>query len=119
MSYLLNENIPLEVVGKLRDEIELIWVKDWKPAARDEEILAFAAKSDHIIVTFDKDFGELIFHKKYPIPKGVILLRFPPKSPKYILKKIRELLTDPDLDFENHFASVSEYEIRFRPLPKG
>lgn len=119
MSYLLNENIPLEAVQELRKaEIDLIWVRQWKPQADDDEILFFAAEQEHILITFDKDFGELVFHEGKPVPKGVILLRIPPKSPQYIARKLKELLTAPDLEFEGHFASVSEYVIRFRPLPK-
>ena len=38
-------------------------------------------------MTFDKNFGELIVREKIKV-KGLILLRFTPKSPKQIARKI-------------------------------
>jgi len=38
---------------------EVEWVGDWDPDPGDEEILSHAARSRQVIVTVDKDFGEL------------------------------------------------------------
>ena len=45
----------------------------------DQEILEMAYREGRIVVTFDKDFGELAFRSKRPT-KGLILLRFVPRS---------------------------------------
>ncbi len=52
------------VWGRARDEIEVaghdvIWAGDWPQDPGDEQILAFAYSSQRVLVTLDKDFGEL------------------------------------------------------------
>ncbi len=37
----------------------VVWVGDWPTAPGDDEILAFAVKENRVVVTLDKDFGEL------------------------------------------------------------
>ena len=118
MRYLANENIPLNVLNALRNiDIDIISIKDFLTGAKDEEVLSFAIKENRIIITFDKDFGELIFRKRYKT-KGVILLRFTPKSPDYIREKLENLLIS-DIDFEGHFTVVKEERIRLMPIWKN
>lgn len=38
---------------------DVIWAGDWTPDPGDEAILAFAQRESRILVTLDKDFGEL------------------------------------------------------------
>jgi predicted nuclease of predicted toxin-antitoxin system len=38
---------------------DVIWANDWPKDPGDEEILAAAASEERILVTLDKDFGEL------------------------------------------------------------
>lgn len=38
---------------------DVVWVGDWPADPGDEEILAFALKEARVVVTLDKDFGEL------------------------------------------------------------
>ena len=52
------------VWGKALGELELaghdvIWAGDWPNDPGDEEILATAVREQRILVTLDKDFGEL------------------------------------------------------------
>ena len=55
-------------------------------------MLDLANREDRILVTFDKDFGELIVREKIKV-KGLILLRFTPKSPQQIARRIWQVLT--------------------------
>lgn len=38
---------------------DTIWTGDWNPDPGDEAILAFAQRESRILITLDKDFGEL------------------------------------------------------------
>ena len=38
---------------------DVIWTGDWEKDPGDEEILAFAHREGRVLVTLDKDFGEL------------------------------------------------------------
>jgi predicted nuclease of predicted toxin-antitoxin system len=59
---------------------DVVFVGDWKPSATDDEVLEKAEKDDRILITDDKDFGELIFRLGRP-SKGVILLRLSTTDP--------------------------------------
>lgn len=42
-----------------RDGHDVVWVGEWSKDPGDEEILEIARKAGQILVTLDKDFGEL------------------------------------------------------------
>lgn len=52
------------VIGAAGHEVE--WVGDWPADPGDEEILAYAAAKDAVLVTIDKDFGELFVVRGLP-----------------------------------------------------
>ena len=45
---------------------EVEWVGDWSADPGDEEILAYAAAKGAVLVTIDKDFGELAIVRRLP-----------------------------------------------------
>ena len=62
MKFLADENIPLKVVEELRQmNIDILSLSLLKPGATDYEAAQIAQKEKKIIITFDKDFGRLIF----------------------------------------------------------
>ena len=50
--------------------------RDHPRALPDEEVLSIALREDRILITNDRDFGELIFRQRLP-HSGVILFRLP------------------------------------------
>ncbi len=59
------------VWGRARDGIaaaghDVIWAGDWPQDPGDEEILAFAYSAQRVLVTLDKDFGELAILRGAP-----------------------------------------------------
>jgi predicted nuclease of predicted toxin-antitoxin system len=112
MKFIADENIPLKVVKKLRDiDIDIISIAEIQIGLDDEEIAKMSEKEKAIIVTFDKDFGEIIF-KRLIKPFGVILLRIPPKSADYIFDFLRWLLIESKIEFERKLVVVREDKIR-------
>ncbi len=66
------------VWGKAKQEItdagfDTVWAGDWPNDPGDEEILALARDESRVLVTLDKDFGELAVLKKLP-HSGIIRL---------------------------------------------
>ncbi len=53
---------------------DVLFVGDWKPSASDDEVLQKAKDDGRVLITDDKDFGELVFRLKKP-SSGVILIR--------------------------------------------
>ena len=68
MRILANENFPLDAVVSLRAHGHgVCWVRSELPGVTDREVLRRATLEDRLIITFDKDFGELVFKSRLPI----------------------------------------------------
>jgi predicted nuclease of predicted toxin-antitoxin system len=71
----LDESIERQVADALMNEGYQIWyILDMERGIHDEEVLAIANLNDALLLTVDKDFGELVFRKKM-ISTGVVLFR--------------------------------------------
>jgi len=81
MRILANENIPGPVVAALRDAgHDVLWAKESMAGAKDPDILSRAKAGARLVVTLDKDFGELAVRSGLPATSGVVLFRLPPVS---------------------------------------
>lgn len=120
MRFLCNENIPIKSVHILRDNgLDVIAISEDSPGTQDEEILKKAHQTNSIIITFDRDYGELIFKRNLPSPKGIIFLRFIPKSPGEPAQYILRLLEREEITIEGYFTVGESDQIRQRKLPTG
>ena len=116
MRFLANENVPLDAVSALRETgHDIVWVRTDAPGSSDEDILARAVSEERVLVTFDKDFGELAFHSRLPSKCGIILFRVPESSSAYIARVVTAAVESRS-DWTGHFSVVEEYRIRMRPL---
>jgi predicted nuclease of predicted toxin-antitoxin system len=93
MSLLANENIPGVAVTELMAEgHDVAWVRTAAPGIADSEVLACAGRESRILLTFDKDFGELARMAKLPSSYGVILFRMPAPPPEHVPQKWEPVL---------------------------
>ncbi len=91
------------------------FVTDLMGGVSDQEILGYCEKKGRILVTNDKDFGELIFRLNRPA-SGVILLRlkvdYPASRQKFVLNLIKNF---PDR-LKTSFSVVTEGKVRIRRI---
>jgi predicted nuclease of predicted toxin-antitoxin system len=114
---LADENFPGLAVEALRQAgHNVVWVRTDAPRATDTAILQRAQTDNRVIVTFDKDFGELAFRFGLPASSGIVLLRLRPSSPSRIGRVVAAALASRD-DWAGHFAVIEEDRIRMTPLP--
>jgi predicted nuclease of predicted toxin-antitoxin system len=67
-SFLADENIPKKVIEYLvRIGIDIKTVRDTTPGLSDRDRIKLANREGRIIITFDKDFGKLIFKEKMSV----------------------------------------------------
>ena len=82
MRVLANENIPGESIEALRAVgLDIAWIRTDAPGASDAEVLRRASQEGRILLTLDKDFGELAFRSGLPATSGIVLLRVHPPLP--------------------------------------
>lgn len=116
MRFLANENVPYDAVAALRERgHDVIWVRTDASGSCDEDILSRAAAEERVLITFDKDFGELAFRSKLPAKYGIILFRIPEKSSSYIANVVTATI-ESCYDWIGHFTVVEEHRIRMRHL---
>ena len=114
---LANENIAGDAVEALRSRgHDVVWVRTEAPGSLDRQILERAQAEGRVLVTFDKDFGELAFRWGLPALCGVVLFRVQmPSSALAAAFIVRALETRSD--WAGHFSVVEEDRIRMTPLP--
>lgn len=79
---LTNENFPLASVRALRCAgFDVFSGSESLPGAKDDAVLKLAADQGRILLTFDRDYGELVYHHRLPCPPAIVYLRFDPATP--------------------------------------
>ena len=112
LKLLANENIPLDSVRSLRDVgHDVLSISERSPGISDEEVVQIARTENRIIVTFDRDYGELIFRRGSPAPAGVWYLRFPPEGPREVAMYVSRLIEE-GIDLEGRFTTADRGRIR-------
>ena len=117
MRVLANENFPGPVVRELRERgHDVAWIKEDLPGADDSAVLERARSESRLLVTFDRDFGELAFRAQLPAPCGVVLFRLNGSNPEIDNARTLSALESRE-DWAGNFAVVEDDRIRVRPLP--
>jgi predicted nuclease of predicted toxin-antitoxin system len=114
MKLLTDENIPLETVELLEESgFNVLSILRNYSGIADREIIDLANKEDRLIITFDKDFGFLVFAKWLLPKKGIIFLRnaglVPEKTAQLLIK-----LLQSDYSFDGQMTVVTDHFIRQR-----
>ena len=114
MKFLADESIDRQVVDRLRiDGHEVRYVTEMEPGISDDLVLSRANQEMAILVTADKDFGELIFRQKR-ISMGVILIRLAGLSPDQKAEHVSTAITQHLPELENAFVVIVPGSIRIR-----
>ncbi len=76
MKLLADENVPLATVRALQGKgLDVVMVRDVGPGATDSDVLHMARDQGRVLITLDRDFGELVFLRNHPSPPAIIFIR--------------------------------------------
>ncbi len=118
MRLLADENIPFPSVRRLRQaNHDVAAVAEEMPGASDQVVLAWANRDARIILTFDSDYGALIYRHGMRAPVGVIYFRSAPTHPEEPAEQLLVLTTVSGLTFEGRMTVVAGNHVRQRLLP--
>jgi len=113
---LADENIEQPIIDVLRaDGHDVVGVAEVAPGSSDQEVLRLANDRGCIVLTNDKDFGELC-HREGRVAAGVVLLRFRSEDGAEKARKLCGLLREIGDRIEGHFAVVTDHGTRLRPV---
>ena len=117
MRFLVDENIPPDCVRQLRKaNHDVISILEAGMGTPDESVMSAARQHNRILVTFDSDFGRLIYAKQKPPPPRVIFLRFEPVIPEEVSRALLDLIDTENI--EGNYTTVVRNGVRQRPLPR-
>lgn len=90
-------------------------VRDINPHMPDSQIIKLAANEDRIIITMDKDFGELSYHSEMK-HSGILLLRSEDASGIEKQKIVSEILDKYADKLKHHFCVYQKDKFRIRKI---
>jgi predicted nuclease of predicted toxin-antitoxin system len=114
MKFLLDESADLPLAKTLVSsghDVKSI-VKDFTTAISDQAVLAIAVSEDRIVITNDRDFGELVYRRELR-HAGIILFRLGDERLEVKEGWLRFVLQLPDDDLRS-FIVVTDRAIRVR-----
>ena len=116
IKFIADVNIEKPIVDYLlKNGYDVKWVADYDCKISDEDLLKIANAEKRILITNDKDFGELIFLQK-KISRGVILLRVKGQISQDKVRLIGKLIKNYSNKLLNHFVVITKNRIRFISL---
>ena len=114
MKFLVDECTGTSVVTYLCEAgYDAVAVFDVMPTADDKDILERAVLENRIVVTNDKDFGELIYRSGWE-HRGIILLRLRNERAANKIRMMEIVLTRVGERLQHHYVVVTEMGIRVR-----
>ena len=118
MQFLANENFPLPSIRLIRKTgYDITSITEDSPGIEDTEVLNRATHEQRVVLTFDRDYGELIYRLQLPSPTGIIYFRFRPRTPEEPAIVLLNLFKTEGLQLEGLFTVLKRDQIRQRPLP--
>jgi predicted nuclease of predicted toxin-antitoxin system len=113
MRFLVDECTGPAVAHWLRDQgFEVFSVYEEARGLSDEAILRKAFTEGWILLTNDKDFGNMIFREQRP-HRGVVFLRLEDERASAKIETLRRFLDDYEDRLEGRFVVVTETHVRF------
>ena len=116
MLLLADENFPVASFRYLTEkgyDIRHIGIE--LPSVEDKEVIKIAIEEDRVILTFDRDFGELVFKTGYR-PEGVIYFRWNEFSPREPGEFIDQLIREDNIRLIGYFTVIDRDQIRQRKI---
>ena len=75
MDFLVDESVDTQVVERLRqDGHDVVSVAETDPGIPDDVVLSRSRRNRRILLTADKDFGDLVY-RQHKMHSGVVLVR--------------------------------------------
>jgi predicted nuclease of predicted toxin-antitoxin system len=86
------------------------------PGDKDRDVLKRAHEERRIVLTFDRDYGELIYRHKLFAPSGIVYFRFNPSTPEEPAEILLKILDKGKVPILDRFTLVEKGRIRQRAL---
>ena len=117
MNFLADESIDRQIVDRLRQDGHFVWyVVEMEPGIFDDTVLNLANKEAALLLTSDKDFGEMVFRQGRS-NQGIILVRMAGLSQKSKSDIVSSAIEKHASELTKAFTVITPKSIRIRKSP--
>jgi predicted nuclease of predicted toxin-antitoxin system len=117
MNLLADESIDQPIVVALRqDGHDVVYIAELSPSISDDEVLDRANHGGAVLLTADKDFGELVF-RQGRAHTGVVLIRLAGLVPQTKAQTVCHAISEHGPEFVGSFSVISAGLVRIRHSP--
>ena len=114
MRLVADEGVDRQVVERLREAGHaVVYIAELDPGTGDEEVLAQASAAGSVLVTADKDFGELVYRMRRA-SHGVLLVRLAGLTPATKARLVTAALGEYGEKLVGAFSVLSAGSLRIR-----
>jgi predicted nuclease of predicted toxin-antitoxin system len=97
---------------------DILYLAEVAPSVRDAEVMVRAHAEGRIVLTEDKDFGDLVFRRGQTVP-GIVLLRIDPAMHTSKIARLDAAIGRFGENLLGRYTTVEEARFRARPLRQG
>ncbi|MFH2044615.1 MAG: DUF5615 family PIN-like protein [Pseudomonadota bacterium] len=116
IKFVADANIERKIVDCLiKLGFDVKWIPDYNCEMSDTDLLTMATNENRILITNDKDFGEIVFLRKQN-SAGIILIRVKGHKAEEKVKMLEKLMLNYKEKIPNHFSIITKTKFRFIPL---
>jgi predicted nuclease of predicted toxin-antitoxin system len=114
LKFVADENLDRQIVERLRVDGLVVWyVAEMAPGVSDQDVLNLANHEQAVLLTADKDFGELVY-RQHLVNAGVVLLGLAGLPPAGKAELVARAVTAHMKEMAGSFVVVSLRSIRIR-----
>ena len=114
MNFLADEGVDKQIVSKLREEGHVVnYVAEMDPGISDDVVLSRANRENTVLLTADKDFGELVFRLRRS-SSGIVLIRLSGLSPQKKGEIVLNTISKHSQELLGAFSVITHTGIRIR-----
>jgi predicted nuclease of predicted toxin-antitoxin system len=115
MRFLADESCDANISRALQEAgHDVVLVSRISPRADDASLVDLARNENRLLLTEDKDFGQLFFASNLA-SNGVILFRYPFQARSVVIQTLLELIEKRGEELLNRFVVVQPGRIRINP----
>lgn len=116
MNIVADESVDGQIVERLRtDGHNVQFVAEFHPGINDEAVLLTSRQANAVLLTADKDFGDLVFRQRL-VHSGVLLIRLAGMESNRKADLVSWVFAQHSGELHRAFAVLSERALRIRNL---
>ena len=114
MKFVADEGVDFQIVSRLREDgHEVIYIAETESGASDNSVLTLANIQQAVLLTCDKDFGELIFRQQR-VSSGILLVRIAGLPQERKAAIVAEAIRNHGASMPHAFTVLTPASIRIR-----